>query len=171
MPDHDTRPRPDTTEVDARPILRHACATLAYRGGKAFRGAPPDFQGFRVADGSRTPGQILAHIGDLLDWALSLAKGQQAWHDSAPGKWDDDVQRFFRALGALDAFLAGPEPLACPWTRFFSGPVADAFAHVGQVAMLRRIANAPIRGENYYAADIQAGRIGPDQPAPRREFD
>jgi hypothetical protein len=158
-------------QPDARPVLRHACATLAYRAGKVLRGAPPAFSGFKVADKSRTPGQILAHLGDLLDWGLSLAKGRQAWHDSTPSAWDDDVQRFFRSLGALDDFLAGSEPLACPWTRFFSGPLADAFTHVGQLAMLRRIADAPIKGENYYVADIRIGRVGPDQMAPKREFD
>jgi hypothetical protein len=35
--------------------LRHAVATVAYRGGKTLRGAPPDFAEFRVAAGSRTP--------------------------------------------------------------------------------------------------------------------
>jgi hypothetical protein len=158
-------------QIDAKPWLRHSCATLAYRGAKVLRDAPPTFSTFRVSERSRTPGEILAHIGDLFDWALSLAKGQQAWHDSPPGTWDEDVQRFFRTLGALDDFLSGPEPLACPWTRFFAGPIADAFTHIGQLAMLRRVAGAPIKGENYYKAEIQTGRIGPVQATPRREFD
>ena len=158
-------------DIDARPMLRQACAVLAYRGGKALRGAPPGFGAFKAGETSRTPSQIVAHVGDLFDWALSLAKGQQAWHDSAPATWDEDVQRFFRTLEALDRFLAGPEPLACPWTRFLAGPVADAFAHIGQLAMLRRLAGAPIKAENYYKADIQIGRVGIDQAAPRREFD
>jgi hypothetical protein len=37
--------------------------------------------------------------------------------------------------------------------------------------MLRRLAGAPIRGENYSRSDIVAGRVGPEQTAPRREFD
>jgi hypothetical protein len=37
--------------------------------------------------------------------------------------------------------------------------------------MLRRLAGCPIRGENYFKAEIAAGRVGPDQSAPRREFD
>ena len=84
-------------------MLRHTVATLAYRGGKALRGAPPEFAGVRVA---RTPGQILAHICDLFDWALTLADGKQAWHNSTPQAWDADVARFFALLEAFDRRLA-----------------------------------------------------------------
>ena len=37
--------------------------------------------------------------------------------------------------------------------------------------MLRRLAGTPVRGENYYKAQIIAGRVGADQAAPVREFD
>lgn len=50
------------------------------------------------------------------------------------------------------------------------GPVADALTHVGQLAMMRRLAGAPIKAENYFVADIAGGRVGPDQAAPKREF-
>jgi len=33
------------------------------------------------------------------------------------------------------------------------------------------MASAPVRGENYFKAEISAGRVGPDQSPPRREFD
>src|SRR5690349_1365360 len=46
-------------------MLRHTVATVAYRGAKALRGAPADFAAFRAAPNTRTPGEILAHIGDL----------------------------------------------------------------------------------------------------------
>jgi len=55
--------------------------------------------------------------------------------------------------------------------KLFQGPVADAFTHFGQIAMLRRMAGAPVRGESYFMARIATGQVGPDQPAPRREFD
>lgn len=154
-----------------RELLRHALATLAYRGGKALRGAPPELAAFRPAEGARTPVEILAHVGDLFDWAISLAKGDQVWKDSVPLAWDAEVARFFDALGRFDAVLASDAVLAAPVERLFQGPVADALAHVGQIAMLRRLAGAPIRPENYYKAEIAAGRVGPDQAFPRREFD
>ncbi|MGA8072789.1 MAG: hypothetical protein WB995_04895, partial [Candidatus Acidiferrales bacterium] len=83
-------------------LLRHTVATLAYRGGKALRGAPASFSAFQAAPGVRTPGQILAHLGDLMDWVLSLAKGNQEWHNSPPRTWDEDSGRFFAALKAFD---------------------------------------------------------------------
>ena len=154
-----------------RRLLRHAVATLAYRGAKALRGAPESFGAYRVAGATRTPVEVLAHIGDLLDWALALAKGDHAWHASAPLGWAAESARFFEALRRLDALLASSEPLGHPAGQLFQGPVADALTHVGQIAMLRRLAGAPVKGENYLRADIVAGRVGPDQPAPRYEFD
>jgi hypothetical protein len=159
------------TAVDtSRQLLRHTVATLAYRAGKALRGAPDSFADFRAEAKVRTPGQILAHLGDLFDWALSIAKGKQEWHDSMPLPLSEGVKRFFAALEAFDAFLASDSPLQCPAEKLFQGPVADALTHVGQIAILRRLAGVPIRGENYFVADITLGRVGADQPAPRREF-
>ena len=156
---------------DSRSLLRHTLATLAYRGGKSVRGAPPEFASFKLNETSRTPAQILAHIGDLLDWMLSLAKGKQAWQNATPLPWDEEVARFHRCLGAVDDYLASSEPLHDSEERLFQGPVADALTHVGQIAMLRRMSGAPMKGENYHKAEITAGRVGADQPAPRREFD
>lgn len=155
---------------EKRTLLRHAVATLAYRGGKTLRDAPPGFAEFRASDSARTPAAILAHMGDLFDWALSIAKGAQAWHDSAPLAWDAEVARFFETLQRFDDCLQSDAPLAASEERLFQGPIADALTHVGQLAMLRRLAAAPIRPENYYKADIAAGRVGAAQTAPKREF-
>jgi len=154
-----------------RELLRHTLATLAYRAGKAFRDAPEGFAEFRSGEKTRTPGQILAHLGDLLDWGLSLAKGAQEWHNSPALRWGDGVARFFTALRALDDFLASDAPLETPAGQLFQGPVADAFTHVGQISMLRRLAGSPVRAENYLRADIRVGRVGLEQSAPKREFE
>jgi hypothetical protein len=155
----------------SREMLRHTVATVAYRGAKAIRDAPASFAAFRIGDRTRTPVQILAHVNDLFDWGLSMARGAQAWHDSTPATWDEEVARFHRGLAAFDAYLASGEPLGTTAERLFQGPVADALTHIGQLAMLRRLAGAPIKGENYAKAEIAAGRVGDAQPAPRREFD
>ena len=154
---------------DKRALLRHAVATIAYRGGKALRGAPARFADFRAGDSSRTPASILAHMGDLFDWALSIAKGAQAWHDSTPLEWDAEAARFFETLKRFDDYLQSDAPLAVSAERLFQGPIADALTHVGQMAMLRRLAGAPIKAENYYQADIASGRVGAEQTPPRRE--
>jgi hypothetical protein len=152
-------------------LLRHTLATLAYRGGKALRGAPAEFSAFRAGQTTRTPGQILAHLGDLLDWALTHAEGKPVWHDSPPLDWEQGTARFFAALETLDKRLASQAPPACSPEKLFQGPIADALTHVGQIAMLRRMAGCPIRGENYLKADITAGRVGAAQAKPQMEFE
>lgn len=153
---------------EKRQLLRHTLATLAYRGGKAVRNAPASFATYD--GGGRTPAQILAHIGDLLDWSLGLTQGKQVFREATPLPWEDEVARFHAALEALDAALSTDEPLGYPPERIFQGPIADALTHVGQIAMLRRMAGCAFRGENYFKAEITAGRVGADQPAPRAEF-
>ena len=153
-----------------RALLRHTLATLAYRGGKAIRGGAPAAD-FRAGAGTRTPLEILAHIGDLLDWSLSIAEGGHVWREAEPGDWKSASARFFDGLRRLDDRIAAPEPLGCAQEALFQGPIADALTHVGQIALLRRLAGSPLRGENYYKADIASGRVGPEQSAPRKEFE
>lgn len=155
---------------DARTLLRHTLATLAYRGGKAIRNAPPSYANYRGHQTARSPVEILAHIGDLLDWALSIASGKQEWHNSTPLAWDKECERFYRALKKFDDYLASDSPLHVPEEKLFQGPIADIFTHVGQISMLRRMGGSPVKGENYFVADISTGRVGPDQAAPKREF-
>ena len=155
--------------TDARGFLRHTLATLAYRGGKTVRDAPATFAEYGAP--ARTPAKILAHIGDLLDWALSMADGSRKWNDSAPLPWAQEGERFFAALKKFDDYLASDAPLQATAEKLFQGPIADALTHVGQLAMLRRMAGCPIKGENYFAAEITTGRVGADQAAPRKPFD
>lgn len=154
-----------------RELLRHTVATLAYRSAKVLRDAPDGFGDFGVGETSRTPLQILAHMGDLMAWASSKARGQERWSDARPGSWEEEVDRYFREVAELDAYLASDQPLGQDAGLLFQGPVADALTHTGQIAMMRRLAGAPVKGENYSRADIRAGEVGRDQPPPRREFD
>ena len=154
-----------------RIFLRHVLATLAYRGGKAVRDAPAGFGDFRVGDSTRTPLEILGHLGDLLEWALALSRGVPAPRDTTPTDWDAEAGRFFQGLALLDACLASDDALGCEAARLFQGPLADALSHVGQLALLRRLAGSPVRGENYFRALIEEGRVGPDQATPVKEFD
>ena len=153
---------------EKRELLRHTLATLAYRATRALDGASESFASFDGA--GRQPVKILAHMGDLFDWALSMAAGIQSWHNSEPLEWDEEKQRFFAALGAFDAYLASGQPLHAEIERLFQGPVADALTHVGQLAMLRRMAGSPTVGENFYVAAVAVGQVGADQPAPVKPF-
>ena len=124
-----------------RDLLRHTVATVAYRAARALEEAPEDFAGF--AGAGRTPAQILTHMGDLFDWALSMAKGEERWHNSRPLPWTEEKSRFFAAVEAFERQLASSENLHVTEERLFQGPVADALTHVGQLAMLRRLAGSP----------------------------
>ena len=154
-----------------RDFLRHTVATIAYRAAKSERDAPPGFGAFEAGNGARTPLQLLAHMGDLFDWALSVAQGKWDYRQSAPLQWRKEVARFHASLEAFDAYLASEAPLGITTQKLFQGPIADALTHVGQIAILRRLAEAPVRGESYARADIVAGRLGTEQTKSPFEFD
>jgi len=157
--------------TDATTLLRHMLATLAYRAAKPLRDVPPHFASFRPAGSPRSAAEILAHLGDLLEWAASAAEGRPAWQPVPAGDWTADAARFYAALARLDACLAAASEPPVPLDRLWQGPIADAFTHVGQLSLLRRQAGAPVRGENFFMADIRVGRVTADQPPPVREFD
>jgi len=157
---------------EARALLRHTLATVAYRGAKVLRGAPAGFAGFQLGPGTRTPVEILGHLADLFAWATHLAEGLQVWKEGSSGVWETEAERFFRELRRLDAVLASDRPLERhDLERLFQGPIADALTHIGQLALLRRRAGAPVRGENYFRAEIRAGAVGPEQAEAKVEFD
>jgi len=154
-----------------RQLLRHALATLAYRAAKPLRDAPPEFAAFKCGPTSRTPGEIVAHLGDLMEWGGWMARGTHKWSGSKPGDWSSDVTRFFDELKIFDEVLASSEDLGATCERLFQGPIADSVTHVGQLTMLRRLGGVPIRGENYSRADIRTGQTGLTQPPANVEFD
>jgi hypothetical protein len=156
-----------------RLFLRHALATLAYRAGKTVRGTPEAFGAFRASPTSPACVEILAHMGDLMDWKLRMARGEAKWTTATPLPWDQEIARFYASLRALDDYLASGEPIRAEPGRLFQGGIADALTHTGQLAMLRRLAGYKMKGESYARADIQIGRVGMDQtPAePKYEFD
>lgn len=153
---------------EKRELLRHTLATLAYRAARALDGAPDSFALFDGCE--RQPDQILAHMGDLFDWALSIAQGSQRWHNSTPLPWSEEKARFFATLQAFDAYLASNAPLQASAEALFQGPIADALTHTGQLAMMRRLSGSKIPGENYFVAQIAGGQVNANQPAPVKTF-
>jgi len=160
-------------DANTRLWLRHTLATLAYRAGKTVRGTPAAFGAYRADANSPTVSEILAHMGDLMDWILTMLRGTPKWNNSTPLAWDAEVARFFAALGAADAYLASAQPIAWEPARVFQGGIADALTHTGQLAMLRRLSGYKMKGESYAKADIEVGRVGLEQvpPDPKAEFD
>ena len=158
-------------EKSKREFLPHTLATVAYRGGKAIADAPENFAAMKASETTRTPLEILAHISDLFDWALWMAREKPVWRDSEPLAWAEETARFFDCLKKLDEFLASEKPLAETYEKIFQGSIADALTHIGQINLLRRMFDSPVRGESYYQAEIEIGRVGAKQSANRVEFD
>ncbi|NNF00598.1 MAG: hypothetical protein HKN25_16385 [Pyrinomonadaceae bacterium] len=154
-----------------REILRHIIATVAYRAKKPLTDAPVGFGEFKIGDKTKSPVEILSHMCDLFEWSLSQAKGTEFSRGSNLLTWDQEIERFYRALSDFDEFIAGKESLHAPLENLIQGPVADSLTHVGQIAMMRRLANSPIRGENFFKADIRIGRVSKEQSPPTLEFD
>jgi hypothetical protein len=159
-----------TSSDPKRDLLRHSLATIAYRGGKMLRDAPVTFGDFRACEDARTPRQILAHIGDLMEWALSMAQGKERWHVSEPMSWEKERTRFHESLQRFDDFLASDAELQAVPDNLFQGPIADALTHIGQIALQRRMASNPVKSENYFIADVASGRLGAEQTAAKFEF-
>lgn len=161
----------DPTTEGQRALLRHLVATLAYRAAKVLRDVPEGFATFSGGPTMRTPVQIVAHLGDLMEWGVRMVEGVYEWRPHGDDVWETEVARFFAGLEALDRAIASTPVLGYPPGIIFQGPIADALTHVGQLAMLRGAAGAPVRPESYARAEIVTGRVGLDQAAPRREFD
>ncbi len=157
--------------ADTRTVLRIIVATLAYRAAKVLRDVPAGFDTATFGDATRRPVQIVAHLGDLLVWAVTLARGDYAWKAEGSGDWDVEVRRFFAGLAELDRELSKEGAFRGSIEKLIQGPLADALTHVGQLAMLRAMAGAPVRPESYARAEIVIGRVGLDQAPPRAEFE
>jgi hypothetical protein len=154
----------------AREFARHTLAATAYRASKVLRDAPVSFGSFRSTETSPTPSKTLAHMGDLFDWALTMVNGKAAWRSSEPLEWSSEVARFFASVQKLDEYLASDKEVHAPLEMLFQGPIADALTHIGQLAMLRRLAGCAIGGENYAKAQVVVGQCGLEQAKPRLEF-
>ena len=161
------------TDPTTRLFLRHTLATLAYRAGKTVRGTPAAFGEYRASPESPQVKAILAHMGDLLDWVLTMVKGDPKWNNSTPLAWDVEIARFYASLKAVDDYLASGARIAWEPGNVFQGGLADALTHTGQLAMLRRLGGYKMKGESYAKADIEVGRVGLEQvpPNPAYEFE
>jgi len=158
------------TSDPARAVLRQMAATLAYRAAKVLRDAPAEFATTSFGDATRQPVKIVGHMADLMTWGVSMAGGGQEWKPAGGNDWHTEVNRFFSGLASLDAALNADGEFKGSIDKLIQGPLADALTHVGQLAMLRGMAGAPVRPESYARAVITAGRVGLDQEAPRAEF-
>src|SRR2546428_5521485 len=151
---------------ERRTMLRHFLAALAYRTQKALRGAPSGFGDFAAGERTRTPRQLVRHMTSVLGYARTYFVGGRYWPEELPDL-ASEVERFHAVLSDVAGRLERGEPLlGVTPEQLLQGPFADAMTHAGQLALLRRLAGAPVPPENFIVADIHADRLGPEQPPP-----
>ena len=152
-------------------LVRHLLATLVYRTTKIIRDSPEDYPGTSIGSGVRTPEKVLGHINSLIQlsnrfWSperpVSMADLQKS---SGKKGWEREVELFYQLSAQFDATLAEhAAPRKYTPEKILQGPFTDAFTHVGQLALLRRMAGSSIKGESYWMADVKPGQVGPAQP-------
>lgn len=154
--------------MDTLTLVRHELAALAYRFVKAVRGAPEGFGAFDAGAGVRTPRALVHHINGVLGYLGDvLERGDSHGRFHHPElDWEGEIAALHASLERLDAILRGTTPRPETLRRALQGPLADAMTHVGQLALLRRLAGAPVHAENFYLADVRIGRLGPEQADP-----
>ena len=145
--------------------------TALVLGAEVLRNVPEGFGAASFGETTRRPVLIVSHMADLMAWAVRMTRGEMTWKAEGSEDWDTEIRRFFDHLASLDAALATEGPFAGSVEKLIQGPLADALTHVGQLALLRGLAGAPVRPESYARAEIVAGRVGMEQVAPAREFD
>lgn len=151
---------------DRRKLLNHFLAALAYRTQKALRDAPDDFGSFQAMENVRTPAELVRHMTSVLGYARTFFIGGH-YRPEPLESLDEEIERFHEMIGLLsqhlrdDPFLEGLTE-----ERLLQGPLSDAMTHAGQLALLRRLAGAPIPPENFIVAEIKPERLGRDQPRP-----
>ena len=151
--------------LDKRNMLRHFIATLAYRGTKSIKNAPGHYSDFYAGKGVRTPREILAHISGVLTYAYSFFEHTDTTHLKTES-WEKELERFYDILGKIDRSLSGKMLTDVTAEQLLQGPLSDAMTHVGQLALLRRLADDPVPAENFICASIKIGQTGPEQPEP-----
>jgi hypothetical protein len=151
---------------DERRLLRHFLAALAYRTQKALRDAPPEFGNFEPGSQVRSPKELVRHMTSVLGYARTHFIGGKYWPDALPSL-ADEVHRFHEMLDSLSAHISAGDELANTTVeQLLQGPFSDAMTHVGQLAMLRRLAGVPVAPENFIVANINADTLGVEQSLP-----
>jgi hypothetical protein len=153
-------------DVRSRAMLRHFLAALAYRTQKAIRGAPSGFADYDPGARARRPRELLRHMTSVLGYARTFFLGG-TYRAEALDSLGAEEHRFHAMLQELSALLESDAPLrGITEEQLLQGPFADAMTHVGQLALLRRLAGSPVPPENFVFAAISLERLGPDQSAP-----
>ena len=132
-----------------RALLKHFLAAIAYRTLKALRSAPSSFPDFRAGRTCGRPHELVWHMTGVVGYARTLFAGGE-WRPARMDGFAEEVRRFHDVLADLATIIgSGAARQEATFERLIQGPLADAMTHVGQLAMLRRLAGSPVEPENF----------------------
>lgn len=153
-----------------RHLLQHFLAAIAYRTQKALRDAPAHYPDFHPGQEVRTPVQILRHMTSLMGYVRTFFVGGTYPFEPEPlPTFAEEIERFHDMLEDVGRFImTDTAPTGITTEQLLQGPFSDVMTHVGQLAILRRLAESPVQSENFIYADITGKRLGKEQPLPKR---
>lgn len=136
--------------------LRRLLASLDFRFALVIEDAPDGFGSYRAAPEVRSPIELVRHMCHLVEMmqrqfgSLGGEGGTEQQSD-----FDAECRRFRRQLRTLDEDLAAGPPFepdreGMDYQALLQGPLADALTHVGQLALLRRLAGSPVERVSYW---------------------
>ncbi len=139
-------------------LLRHTLSTILYRFNKSVANYKPAFPGFSLGKGSRTPTEIVHHMRHVIRWTrLFIERESKESSSEEILSLDKEIMRFLKELKQLDEVLKAKELPMNYSKRLLQGPLADVLTHIGQISMLQRMLDNPIRGEDFSSASIETG--------------
>lgn len=139
-------------------FLRHTISTIKYRFDKSIKGSHQAFSDFSLGKGSRSPNEILYHMCDVIHSTRFFIE-----HESLPEEkieklsFENEIERFNTELSKVDQLLDKRNLDLNYSKRLVQGPFSDLLTHIGQIAMLQRLVDNPIDGEDFSRSEIKTG--------------
>jgi len=139
-------------------FLRHTLSTISYRFQKSVNFLDNDFGNYSAGKGSRTPKEIVNHMYQVLR-ATRLFIETERYKNDIPKKLDLnlEIDRFNSELKNIDNVLSEKDLEINYSKRLLQGPFSDILTHIGQISMLSGLNNNPIKGEDFFSANIKTG--------------
>jgi len=134
-------------------LLNHFLKALHYRFEKAIHNAAASYPNYEAGHGTRTPLELVGHMNGVLEFAIATLS-KQSRRNIPEQAWQEQTTLYYQKLNELNKLLQKNTFDIETLERILQGPLADAMTHIGQLAMIRRLAKSAIAGENYFAADM-----------------
>ncbi len=140
--------------------LRHTIATIDYRFKKSVSNVNDNFGNFNLGKGSRSPIEIINHMYHVL-YSTRVFVEEERLNKEKPKKLQlaQEIERFTLELKEIDKTFSAGELGIQYSKKLLQGPLSDILTHIGQISMLQRLNNKPIKWEDFSSAHIQTDSL------------